>query len=331
MGCCGGTDTSEAAIAARKKSQNGLKGEGAELNDELNGVGGIDNKNGLTGEDEFDEGPYENLKEGEVIKIGAVEFHKTDPNKNYLTLCYDYKIDTSDKVSPITGKKNNNLNNVSNSGKGGKGSKNKGGKNNEDNVGTAFLVKGTPIMNYNHEAQFINLKEIKEFCYMFLNEKRIPFNFEYNFPQEGKYNFRFRYKFALNNTSNMFFGCKTLISLDLTSFDTKYVKNMSCMFFGCKNLESLNVSNFNTSQVTYMSNMFAYCSSLKNLDLSSFNTANVTNMGNMFQDCKSLTNLNIANFTSPKLTFLEGIFDGVKKKCKIICNDQKILAELKKM
>ena len=321
MGCCGGTDTSEAAIAARKNSLKNGKGEGAELEDDLGAGSGLTNNKTGTG-DEFDEGPYANMKEGEVIKIGSVEFHKTDPNKNYLSLCYDYKIDTTDKSQ--TG--NTNLN----TGKGSKSGKGKNSKdNNNDNTGSALLIKGTPIMNYNHEAQFINLKEIKEFCSMFLNEKRIPFNFEYNFPKEGKYNFRFKYKFALNNTSNMFFGCKSLISLDLNSFDTKYVKNMSCMFFGCTNLESLNISNFNTSQVTYMSNMFAYCTSLKSLDLSSFNTENVTNMGNMFQDCKSLTYLNLANFTSPKLNFCDGIFDGVSKKCQIICKDQKILSEFK--
>ena len=187
----------------------------------------------------------------------------------------------------------------------------------------------TPILNYNHEPKSINLKEIKDFCQISLNDENIPFNFEYTFPKEGKYNFKFSYKYCLVNSSNMFFGCKNLISLDLTNFNSSYITNMSCMFFGCKNLETLNVSNFNTSNVTYMSNMFSYCSSLKSLDLSSFNTENVTNMGNMFQDCSSLVDLNISNFTSPKLTFLEGIFDGVKKKCKIICNDKKILNEFK--
>ena len=326
MGCCGGADTSEGAIEARKKAKGKGTGEGAELEDDLNG-GGLTGKNMNGGEDEFEDHKYDNLKEGDVIKIGAVEFHKTDPNKNFLSLCYDIKGDTADQQSTTTGKATSN----SNTGKGSKSGKGKSGKDNinDSNLAVGFLVKGIPIMNYNHEAQYINLKEIKDFCSMFLNEKRIPFNFEYNFPKEGKYNFRFKYKFALNNTSNMFFGCKTLISLDLSSFDTKHVKNMSCMFFGCTNLENLNISKFNTSQVTYMSNMFAYCSYLKTLDLSSFNTENVTNMGNMFQDCKSLTSLNISNFTTPKVTFLEGIFEGVNKKCQIICKDQKILAEFK--
>ena len=191
------------------------------------------------------------------------------------------------------------------------------------------INKPTQILNYNNEPKSINLKEIKDFCQISLNDESIAFKFEYPFPKEGKYNIKFSYKYCLVNSSNMFFSCKSLISLDLTNFNSAYIKNMSCMFFGCTNLENLNVSNFNTENVTYMSNMFSYCSSLKSLDLSSFKTENVTNMGNMFQNCSSLMDLNISNFTSTKLTFLEGIFDGVKKKCKITCNDNKILNEFK--
>ena len=265
MGCCGGTDTSEAALAARRKS-SGKNGEGAELEEAL----GIESEGLMSGKGN-----------NEVLKIGGSEYHKTDPEKNFVSSYCEIKTD--------------NLN------------------------------KGIAIMNYNNDAKSINLKEIKDFCQMYLNNEKIPFNFEYNFPKEGKYNFRFTYKFALLNTSHMFFGCKTIISLDLSNFDTSDCKNMGSMFFGCTNLETLNISNFNTSKVTYMSNMFGYCSSLKKLDLSSFNTENVTNMGNMFQDCSSLIELNIQNFSSKKITYMEGIFRGVNKKCNVICNDQKIL------
>jgi surface protein len=79
--------------------------------------------------------------------------------------------------------------------------------------------------------------------------------------------------------------------------------------------------------ITNISKMFNNCSSLTELDLSSFNTINVTNMGNMFQDCSSLTSLNIQNFNSKNITFMNNIFSGVNKKCKIICNDQKILSQ----
>ena len=199
------------------------------------------------------------------------------------------------------------------------------------NVTAEFVnKKDTIIMNYNHEPKDLNLKEIRDFCTLYLDNENIPFTFEYTFPREGKYDFKFHFSIALLNTSNMFFGCKTLVSLDLSHFNAKFVKNFNSMFYGCVNLENLNLSNFDTSHAITMSNMFAYCSSLKNLDCSSFTTRNVTTMTNMFQGCKGLVELNIQNFTSENITYMDGIFDDVKKKnCKVICNDKKILAELK--
>ena len=47
------------------------------------------------------------------------------------------------------------------------------------------------------------------------------------------------------------------------------------MFADCNSLISINLSNFNTQNVTNMSNMFYKCKSLTSLDLSNFNTQNV--------------------------------------------------------
>ena len=53
---------------------------------------------------------------------------------------------------------------------------------------------------------------------------------------------------------------------------------MGWMFNQCSSLISLNLSSFNTNNVTNMGGMFQLCSSLISLNLSSFNTINVTNM-----------------------------------------------------
>ena len=60
------------------------------------------------------------------------------------------------------------------------------------------------------------------------------------------------------------------------------------MFYECKSLISINISNFNTQNVRNMMDMYN-CISLISLDLSNFNTKNVKNMSDMFSDCKSLT------------------------------------------
>ena len=41
--------------------------------------------------------------------------------------------------------------------------------------------------------------------------------------------------------SGMFFSCKSLEPIDLSSFNTTNVKDMSCMFYGCYSLKKENV------------------------------------------------------------------------------------------
>ena len=61
------------------------------------------------------------------------------------------------------------------------------------------------------------------------------------------------------------------------------------MFYNCKNLNELNLSSFNTNNVTNMSQMFFNSSYITNLNLSSFNTNNVTDMSGMFYNMNNLT------------------------------------------
>ena len=46
-------------------------------------------------------------------------------------------------------------------------------------------------------------------------------------------------------------------------FNTSSVQYMRDMFYGCQSLSSLDLSTFNTSDVTYMDSMFSGCSRLK--------------------------------------------------------------------
>ena len=63
------------------------------------------------------------------------------------------------------------------------------------------------------------------------------------------------------------------------------------MFNGCTSLTTLNLSNFNTTNVTSMAHTFLGCTALQTLNLSNFNTANVTTMSYMFQGCIALTTI----------------------------------------
>jgi len=110
----------------------------------------------------------------------------------------------------------------------------------------------------------------------------------------------------------MFYGCKSLESLDLSHFDTKNVTNMSRMFMGCSSLKELDISNFNTSKVPEMVEMFSGCKSLESLDVSNFNTQNVTDMSSMFWDCSTLKSLDLSSFNTSKVSKIRDMFYGCK-------------------
>ena len=107
----------------------------------------------------------------------------------------------------------------------------------------------------------------------------------------------------------MFYGCSSLASLDLSSFDTSSVTDMVGMFEGCSSLSSLDLSSFDTSGVTDMGGMFYGCSSLASLDLSSFDTSRVTDMVWMFEGCSSLESLDLSSFDTSKVAKFNSIFE----------------------
>ena len=108
---------------------------------------------------------------------------------------------------------------------------------------------------------------------------------------------------------NMFFGCSSLASINLSSFNTNNVTNMYGMFYSCYKLSSIDLSNFNTNNVTDMGYMFYSCIKLASLNLSKFNTSNVTTMNGMFYDCRAFTTLDLSKFNTEKVTDM-GIMFG---------------------
>ena len=156
--------------------------------------------------------------------------------------------------------------------------------------------------------------------------------------KEGEYNIKLKFYSNLIDCGYMFSGCKNIIKINfsnfnsktitymkymfhecenledinLFSFDTHNVTDMSYMFFGCKKLKYLDLTSFDTHNVTDMSYMFYCCGCLNNLDLSSFNTNNATNMKNMFYECKNIKSLNISSFDTKNVNDMSYMFFGCR-------------------
>ena len=155
-----------------------------------------------------------------------------------------------------------------------------------------------------------NEKEIKDNCMIKINNEEIKFTYFHKFKKKGKYKIIYFFKKKLSNCNFMFWGCKSLISINLSNFETQNITNMYGMFRGDESLKNIDLSNFNTQNVKYMNYMFSGCESLTNIDLSKFDTQNVKYMNYMFSGCESLTNIDLSNFNTQNVINMRGMFWG---------------------
>ena len=108
--------------------------------------------------------------------------------------------------------------------------------------------------------------------------------------------------------NHLFYGCESLTSLDLTTFNTNSVTNMNSMFSGCSSLKSLDLFHLNIKFVKDMSNMFSGCASLQKIDFSNHETSSLTNLQKMFYECKNLESINLSSFNTISVISMNEMF-----------------------
>ena len=106
------------------------------------------------------------------------------------------------------------------------------------------------------------------------------------------------------DVSEMFFGCESLQSVDLSSHDIE-ANNLSKMFFGCTSLQSVNLSTLKSHNVKNMAMMFDGCQALTSVTFSStFNpSVNGSNFSEMFYGCSSLQTIDLSKWTLTQTTY----------------------------
>ena len=160
------------------------------------------------------------------------------------------------------------------------------------------------------EKSFIEAKNniIGENIDIYINDKKIEFNYKYKSNDIGEIKVKFKFKKLLTSTSYMFFECHSLNSIDLSSFKAAEVIDMSFMFYRCYFLKSIDLSSFNTTKVKDMSHMFENCCSLNSIDLSSFDTTKVNNLGYIFAGCNSLKSIDLSSFKTTNVNNMGFMF-----------------------
>ena len=108
------------------------------------------------------------------------------------------------------------------------------------------------------------------------------------------------------------------VKLDISTWDTGFVKNMSEMFFNYR-AHVIGLENLDVSNVTNMSDMFTYFTESRifnNGCFSNWNDSKCTNMQNMFKGCmywdgKGIENWDVSNVTDMYCMFYDcNAFDG---------------------
>ena len=145
---------------------------------------------------------------------------------------------------------------------------------------------------------------------VFINDSKINLGniTKVNLTQEGENEIKIIWEYSIPKCENMFSGCESLISIDMSEFDSSLITSMERMFYGCLNVSSIDLTNFNTSSVKNMNSLFEDCYKLKNVDISKFNTSSVTMMNRMFYNCSSLSSLDVTKFNTTSTLSLAYMF-----------------------
>ena len=170
---------------------------------------------------------------------------------------------------------------------------------------------GTYDFNCSQEKHYHDfLKELNESnVELYINDKKYKYEKFFIPDKEGEYEIKLIFSILIKDCGFMFYNCKNIIKIDLSSFKSQNVNNMDRMFSGCSNVENINLSLFNTQNVTNMKSLFRCCFNLKNLDLSSFNTQNVKVMSYMFNSCSNLRYIDLSSFITKEHLLFYDIFD----------------------
>ena len=116
-------------------------------------------------------------------------------------------------------------------------------KKDKDKINLLYDFKKDYIYNkklnelYNEAKKNINENNID----IYINNKKIKFNYKYESNEIGKINVKFKFNKLLTSTGWMFYLCKSLESIDLSSFNTSNVKVMRDMFSRCSSLKKDNI------------------------------------------------------------------------------------------
>ncbi|MCR4890627.1 MAG: DUF285 domain-containing protein, partial [Lachnospiraceae bacterium] len=117
----------------------------------------------------------------------------------------------------------------------------------------------------------------------------------------------------IQNFTNMFANCSSLVSLDVGDWDISGSTLLTNMFYGCSLLTDFgedNLATWDTSHITDMKGLFQSCATVSSIDMSGWDISSVTKMENMFASCVKLNELDLSGYDTKSLVNTKGMFDS---------------------
>jgi surface protein len=106
----------------------------------------------------------------------------------------------------------------------------------------------------------------------------------------------------VTNMRNLFYSCKELNELDLSTFKLENVINAESMFEFCYKLKEIIFNNnTRTNNLEIMTNMFRWCRSLEYINAEILNANKAKNLNYIFAYCYTLREIKISYFLSTNL------------------------------
>ncbi len=93
---------------------------------------------------------------------------------------------------------------------------------------------------------------------------------------------------------NMFAGCGSVTSLNLSGWDVTKVSYLDELFASCYNLTSVDMSGWQVKPVT-VDSAFEMCFNLPSVDISGWNSSRLYSIDELFAFCPKLTSITVAN------------------------------------
>ena len=140
-------------------------------------------------------------------------------------------------------------------------------------------------VEYNEKLE--NEKQLENTGIYINGKNTYRFGYRCNFENPGKYTIIYKFNKPLTSAAYLFYLVDSMISIDLSNFDFRYLNITSSMFEFCSNLKKINFSNFNETNLIYTDEMFYGCKSLKLIDLPDLNLSKIKSSYNMFDGCSA--------------------------------------------